>query len=444
MKRAALFVILLGLVMVGAAWLAERPGTFTLVWQGYNLQAPVGVLAAVAALLVAFSAASYAGLRALVRAPRNYRRWRHDRLRRRGYASLTRGLVAVAAGDPREAQRHARTADVLLNEPPLTLLLSAQAAQLANDEAGARLCFNQMLERPETEFLGLRGLINLALKRGDDAEALTLARRAHVLRPQTPWLVSSLFELEARAGNWDAALNHATGAARVGALTAPQAKRAQAAALVERARQRAEAGNLPEAIDLARRAVEAEPTHVPAATEYARLLVRGGQMRRAARVVEQTWPRAQHPDLVEIYRQAHPGGDVAAWTKHAAHLASLAPDAAESRLARARAAREAGHWVEARRFLTDAVQAGANHAGVYRLLARLEVEEKSDRDAERRWLAEAAEAKLDPVWVCESCGHGHARWQAICKRCHSFDRLAWRSPERVQPLPVLEAKAGSS
>jgi HemY protein len=443
MKRAILFVVLLGLVMLAAAWLAERPGTFSLVWQGYNLQAPVGVLAGAVALLAAFSAAGYAALRALVRAPRSYRRWRHDRQRRRGYAALTRGLVAVAAGDPREAQRHARAADILLNEPPLTLLLSAQAAQLANDEAGARLCFNQMLARPETEFLGLRGLINLALKRGDDAEALALARRAHVLRPHTPWLVSSLFELEARAGNWDAAVTHAAGAGRVGALTQPQVKRAQAAALVERARQRAEAGSLAEATDFARRAVEAEPTHQAAAAEYAKLLVRGGQLRRAARVVEQTWPRVQHPDLVEVYRQAHPGGDLAAWSKHVAHLASLAPDAAESRLARARAALEASHWSEARRLLTDAMQAGANHAGVFRLLARLEVDEKSDRDAERRWLAAAAEAKADPAWVCESCGHGHARWQAICRRCHSYDRLTWRSPERVQPLPILEPGAAS-
>jgi HemY protein len=126
-----------------------------------------------------------------------------------------------------------------------------------------------------------------------------------------------------------------------------------------------------------------------------------------------------------------------------AHLASLAPDAAESRLARARAAVEAGAWAEARRHLTDAMQAGANSAGVYRMLARLEIDEKSDRDAERRWLAEAADARPDPAWVCESCGHGHVRWQAICNRCRGFDRLAWRSPERVQALPMLESNRAS-
>ncbi len=39
-----------------------------------------------------------------------------------------------------------------------------------------------MLERPETEFLGLRGLIMQAIKDGDEDEALRLTRRAKELR----------------------------------------------------------------------------------------------------------------------------------------------------------------------------------------------------------------------------------------------------------------------
>ena len=52
----------------------------------------------------------------------------HDSKRRRGYKALSQGMVAVAAGDAGEAARLARRADGLLNDPPLTLLLSAQAA----------------------------------------------------------------------------------------------------------------------------------------------------------------------------------------------------------------------------------------------------------------------------------------------------------------------------
>ena len=64
-------------------------------------------------------------------------------------------------------------ADGLLNEPPLTMLLSAQAAQLNGDDGAATGYFEAMLERKETEFLGLRGLLNHALKRDDRVKALT-------------------------------------------------------------------------------------------------------------------------------------------------------------------------------------------------------------------------------------------------------------------------------
>jgi len=52
-----------------------------------------------------------------------------------------------------------------------------------------------MLERPETAFLGLRGLLMQALKAGDRREALELARRAYEERPKTGWAITTLLAL---------------------------------------------------------------------------------------------------------------------------------------------------------------------------------------------------------------------------------------------------------
>src|SRR6185312_9115021 len=108
--------------------------------------------------------------------------WGESR-RRRGYRELTQGLAAVAAGDGVEAQKHARKAERLLAEPSLTLLLSAQAAQLADDRVAANRAFTAMLDDQQTAFLGLRGLITQALRDGDQAKALGFAKRAFELRP---------------------------------------------------------------------------------------------------------------------------------------------------------------------------------------------------------------------------------------------------------------------
>ena len=49
-----------------------------------------------------------------------------------------------------------------------------------------------MMEQPETEFLGLRGLLTQAIKRGDKGEALDLARRAYRLKPKSAWVAANI------------------------------------------------------------------------------------------------------------------------------------------------------------------------------------------------------------------------------------------------------------
>ena len=62
-----------------------------------------------------------------------------------------------------------------------------------------------MLDDEQMAFLGLRGLIAQALRDGDQAQALAYAERAFQLRPQTPWVVHSLFDMQAQIGQWKAA-----------------------------------------------------------------------------------------------------------------------------------------------------------------------------------------------------------------------------------------------
>ena len=111
-------------------------------------------------------------------------------------------MVALAAGDGHTARRFANQAENLLSDTqPLTMLLSAHSAQLQGDKRSAEKYFLSMLDLPEMEFLGLRGLI---LQAGKDSgeRPLLLARRAFAINPRASWVISALYELEARAGNW--------------------------------------------------------------------------------------------------------------------------------------------------------------------------------------------------------------------------------------------------
>src|SRR6476660_845161 len=182
--RTLIWFVLAGAAMVAAVWLAERPGNVVVDGRGWRLDTSLGVLLVAVVVLILLGVALWLGYRWIVGAPGALIEGWGESRRRKGYRELTQGLAAVAAGDGPEAQRHARRAEQLLGEPPLTLLLSAQAAQLNGDRDGAQRAFTAMLDDEHMAFLGLRGLITQALREGDQAKALSYAERAFKLRPQ--------------------------------------------------------------------------------------------------------------------------------------------------------------------------------------------------------------------------------------------------------------------
>ncbi len=441
MARILFFCAKIALLVALVYWLAERPGDVSIEWMGYRLDTSVGLLVFAVALFALLVAALYRLWRFIARAPRDLTHSIQASRRKRGYKALTQGMVAVAAGEPEEATRQARRAGTLLDEPPLTMLLSAQAAQLTGDAAAAKRYFGSMLENPETRFLGLRGLLTQALRDGDETAALEYARQAHALRPRTPWVLTSLFDLSQRCGDLETAEHALREAARIKALPPDEAARKRAVVLLERAlgaRGRGDKG----AMKLVREAHRLAPGLTPASVMLAELLIEAGQGRKAARVLEAAWAAGAHPDLARLYLEARPSDDSIERLKRLGKLVESRPADSQSHLALARAALDAKLWGEARRHLKDAAGPGGLDGNpsetVCRLMAELEEAEHGDTQAGRAWLARAAGAPRDPGWVCRSCGAVAEAWSARCGACGTFDGLTWQRPPRVQTA-ALEA-----
>ncbi len=445
MIRVLVYIVLMGLAVVVAYWLADLPGRVSIDSGGYRIEGIVGVFTVAVFVLMFVGVIIFGLARALRRAPGELARSRRARRRTRGYQALTQGMVAVAAGDADEAGRHARRANALLSDPPLTMLLSAQAAQIEGDEAAAGRYFQAMLGRPEMEFLGLRGLLMQATRAGESTAALEYARRAYQLRPQTPWVLTTLFDLQVRAGRWDEAEKTLDEAIRRRAVDAVQGQRDKTIVLNERGRVAEAAGEAARAIAFARKSLDLGRDFLPATLRIARLLIADDSARRAARIIEDAWRQEPHPDLLALYREALAPADALAWLKEAQKLAEQSPDHPETLLALAEAALAARLWGEARRYL-DAALEGADTARACRLRARLEEAEHGDGRAAGEWLSRAAVAAPDPAWVCDQCGAVSADWRPLCRRCDAFDGLVWRAPERAvtlmpPPAPMLAAPA---
>ena len=425
--RTILWFVVAAAVMLAAAWLAERPGMVTAEWHGWRLDTNVGVVLILVVLLILLGIALWLLYRWIIGAPGAlFDTWGESR-RRRGYQALTQGLAAVAAGDGTEAQKNARKAEALLSEPPLTLLLSAQAAQLTGDRDGARRAFNAMLEDEQMAFLGLRGLIAQALRDGDRSQALAYAERAFRLRPQTPWVVHSLFDMQAQIGHWREAQETLDAGLRRKVITADKGRTLKALLLVERSHAAERDGSDGDALSLAREAFGLAPERIAVSSRLAEMQIKTGDSRRAQRTLERVWPLAPHPDLAALYLKASGESDPLKRIGMVRKLVAQKPDDLESNLALAQAALEAGLWGEARRYL-DAAGGTSPTVRVCRLMAEVEERAHSIQSKVHEWLARAATAPADKAWRCSSCAAHHESWRPVCENCGAFGTLHWRTP----------------
>jgi HemY protein len=436
MARALFYFIQLALLVAAAVWLGDHPGRLSIDWMGYRIETYFGVLVLVVVLVVIVLAAIYRTWHGLTAVPARFMSNRADRRRADGYKALTLGMTAVAAGDAEEAKKQARRADGLLREPSVTRLLSAQAASLNGDSKAAERYFKALLENPETEFLGLTGLMRIATERGEVAETHRLADRAFGLRPDSPLTFTTLLELQAREGDWAAALTTLRDGMRHKLLTEAVGGHHRTALLTEQARAATAAGQSDAAIDLADKALSGERDFVPAAVLKAEALRRTDRSRKASRLVEDFWRHSPHPDLAESYKRIWPGEDPLELIKRLQRLVSANPDALESRLLVAAGALDADLWGEARKQL-DLILDVDRTPRVHRLRARLEEAEHGNTEAARAELERATLASADVGWTCGQCGAGASEWRAICGNCDAFDTINWRAPPRVSMLKML-------
>jgi len=165
MWRIIIFFALVTLAAIGFSWLADRPGTVDIVWQGMNIQFSVmtlliGFLASITAIMFVWWL-----IKNIIMAPGRLSRSMRNRRREKGLDAVSRGLMAVAAGDAALARKLAARAGSKLQSEALTTLLKAQAAQLAGKHNTARRLYEAMLENPETELAGLRDIAPMLEKR---------------------------------------------------------------------------------------------------------------------------------------------------------------------------------------------------------------------------------------------------------------------------------------
>ncbi|WP_127088097.1 heme biosynthesis protein HemY [Aquabacter cavernae] len=436
MIRLVLLLVLLAAVAFGASWIADRPGELVMVWQGWRLETTVPVaLAALAAFsFVLLVLAKLVSL--ILKSPRLFASGSRRRRREKGWQALSRGLLAIGAGDGARARAARDEAAKLLPHEPLTHLLAAQSAQFDGDGNLAAKSFRLMLEAPETRLIALRGLYMEARRAGEAASASAFAEEAAREAPSLAWAVDAV--IEARCADGDYAGAREVLERRMAGRGVDRAThRRHRAVLLAAEAMALETADPAVAKERAVEAVRLAPTLVPAAAVAGRLLGAGGDLKRAAKVLATAYEASPHPELAEAYAHLRPGDSAQDRLKRVRVLAAKAPSHPESLIALAHATIDAQEFAEARAVLSPLVEEPTQR--ICLLMAELEARETADVGKAREWAARAVRAPRDPAWIAD--GVVSEQWAAVSPVSGRLDAYVWAVPPGVTATPLLEHEA---
>jgi HemY protein len=441
MIRVLVYLAVVALLAFGAVWLADRPGDVAITWQGERLETSVMVLAAAVAAIAIGAVLLWSILRAIVRAPDVIAARLRARRGERGYHAVSHGLIAVGSGDMRSARRFTHEANRFAPGAPLTLLLSAQAAQLSGDRAAAAATFQQMAGRDDTRVLGLHGLFVEAQRRNDAAAALVYAEEAAKHGSAPGWAGQAVLEMRCGTGDWAGALTRLERNMKSGLIDKAAYRRQRAVLLTAQALALEESFSLPtsdksdvslptsgkpdvgreRAKTLALEAVKLAPTLIPAAALAGRLLAAAGERRKAARVIEAAWRANPHPDLADAYLR--PGDSAREKLERIEALAAMAGGDAEAAIAVARAALDAKEFAIGKQALAPFTASPTKRVAA--LMAALELQ-SGDEGRGREWMARALNARRDPAWTADGFVSDH--WLPISPVTGRLDAFEWKDP----------------
>jgi HemY protein len=435
--RGALVLIALMALAGAAAWIADQPGRVEVTWFGYEIAAPAPLLAlgllllAVAAFILTWALAWAAAL------PQRRRLKRQQK----GYANFAAGMVAVAAGEADRALSLADKARKQLDDPALSRLLVAHAAQLKGDAALAHEAYLALSRDPGTAFLGTRGLLADARRGNDRVTALEQAQRASRLRPSSPFAAEAELQLLVEAGDWEAARQRLELARKKKAVTREAATALSARLDLAEAQAALARNDHRMAKQWAERAAKVLPEHPVPPVLMARAADHHNAREAASFHLRRAFARAPSEALAEAWlmlQRETPADRLMA--KAEEFVAERKPEVA-SQLLFAAAALQIRDFTAARNALNKAGPSGGAWAA--RLLAKLAEDSEGDAAAADHWQALAGQHAL---WQCGHCGTGAADWSLLCPACGSFDaldptRLGEALPLAAPLRPLLSAPA---
>ncbi len=406
-----LYIAILTVISLISLWLLEHPMPVTMQINGYMVTTSVAtltlIIVALAVLLIMLSR--------FLSLPRSWKLKHENKRLQQSLDTAGATLLAMANNQYDTAGKHARKLEKLQHNKPLSLLLSAQAAQLQGDKRASLASFEQMLALPATQALGYRGLLVMADKAGDTALSDKITGQFAAVCPKDGMALEHQLHQHIHHHAWDDARNDITRLYKAGHFS----KQLRDAWLQKIMLQTPEIHT--------KATYRLNPAFVPAALAHARQQ----QGKRQVEVLLNHWKKyGQQSALIAISLLTHvPVIEVYHLCRR--HLKPHAHQA-DALYTLTQAALKANQLPVAEFYIEQLLGLEQTRKA---LQLKADLLSRQGRDSVTDWRDKAAIAPPDPTWTCQGCGHTTEEWSLICGNCNGIDTVIWGIAAPLSPPP---------
>lgn len=383
-------VFLLGFLIINDTWMISIEGF------GYQITA--------SSLVFIVSIAIIIYLFHLLRKPfhwmNGYQKWAENKRRTKKELYFTSVLQAILE------QRKDVISDVVKQRKNWFHAKSTEALLIEALFAPTPHVFEQLIQNPNTELAGIRGLLQYAQKTGDTNEALRLLQKAINKNPDEPWIQTSLWDLQVMQNDWSDALTTLDLLKKNKLISSGDYQERKACLLLKLGRSK-------EAFELA-------PDNPATAIAYAQ-----AEPKKARDILFASWKKEPCWDTYTAFRKNIATETPSKRIKLIEKLIRYNPQHRLSLKAKVQTAIDAELWGIAKETLSTYFQAYPLTPETARMMAIVERKGWHHEQGAQEWDKKALSAHETDGWKCTQCHHETGYWEISCPMCNTFGSIKY-------------------
>ncbi len=340
---------------------------------------------------------------------------------------VLKAMTTITEGDMDEAKKTMKSLKKIIGNDPILDLLQMKIYKGEKDFNKMDKLSAKLMKNEDVQMVGLKAAVESQMQKKDFKDALNAANKAFALRQDLYWVIESAFELRARSGDWEGAMQVFDAGVRKKIIPQAKQKKIKSIVLFELAKQAKEAGNETKFFKFCSQAFDTDKTLAVAAIELANHYIQDdNQVRKAANVLTTAWKKNPIDVIaykyLELFADKKDKDKIARMEKFA--LSNAKRPSLNNRIL-AELCSKAGLWKKAKGEIEVFLINNPATRAICKIIAQFEEEFNKDKKAAKSWKDKTKTSPQDALWVCNHCQHEHKDWHAVCSHCGTFGELRW-------------------